>query len=102
MKVAGKEAECCTDVEKLMKYVDLEEPTSLFDHVYLGRSQRECKPNETIIEEYTDVRVTYFCWSNRKNSWEDKSHVKQLHGPMTWKDTPKIRRKVLRTGKQES
>ena len=55
MKVAGKETECCTHVEKLMKYVDLEEPTSLFDHVHLGRTQRECKANETIIEEYTDV-----------------------------------------------
>ena len=37
---------------KLMKNVDLDEPTSLLDHVYLGCTQRECKPNETIVEEY--------------------------------------------------
>ena len=38
-----------------MKDVDLEEPTSFFDHVYLGRTQRECEPNETIIEDYTKM-----------------------------------------------
>ena len=33
-------------------YVDLDEPTSFFDHVYLGCTQRECKPSEIIIDEY--------------------------------------------------
>ena len=32
-----------------MKPVDLGEQTSIFDRVYLGCTQRECKPNETII-----------------------------------------------------
>ena len=36
----------------LMKFVDLGEPTSFLDHVYLGCIQRECKPNESIIDEY--------------------------------------------------
>ena len=36
-----------------MKLIDLEEPTSFLDHVrvYLGCTQRECKPNETVIDE---------------------------------------------------
>ena len=38
--------------KKLMKNVDLDEPTSFLDHVYLGCAQRECEPNETIVEEY--------------------------------------------------
>ena len=38
-------------LKKLMKDVDIEEPTSCLDHVYLGCTQRECKPNDTIIEE---------------------------------------------------
>ena len=38
--------------KKLMKLVDLGEPTSFLDHVYLGSTQRECKPNEIIIEEH--------------------------------------------------
>ena len=40
---------------KLMKNVDLVEPTSFLDHVYLGCSQRECKPNEIIVQEYTKI-----------------------------------------------
>ena len=53
--------------KKLMKNNDLDEPTSFLDHVYWRWTQRECKPNEIIFEEYTkDVWITYFCWSNRK------------------------------------
>ena len=36
----------------LMRNVHLGEPTSFLDHVYLGCTQRDCKPNETIIERY--------------------------------------------------
>ena len=35
----------------LMKNVGIAEPTSFLDHVHLGCTQRECKPNETIIEQ---------------------------------------------------
>ena len=34
----------------MMKQVDLGEPTSFLDHVYLGCAQRECTPNEFIID----------------------------------------------------
>ena len=33
-----------------MKNVDIDEPTSFLDNVYLGCTQRECKPNGTNIE----------------------------------------------------
>ena len=35
-----------------MKNVDIDEPTSFLDHVFLGCTQRECKLNETRIEQY--------------------------------------------------
>ena len=38
-----------------MKNGDLDEPTSFLDHVYLGCTQRECEPNEIIIEQYTEM-----------------------------------------------
>ena len=38
-----------------MKDVDIEEPTSFLDHVYLGCTQRECKPNEKIIRQYNKM-----------------------------------------------
>ena len=34
--------------KKLMQNVDIDEPTSFLDHVFLGCIQRECQPNGTI------------------------------------------------------
>ena len=41
--------------KKLMKDVDLNEPTSFLDHVYLGCTERECKPNDVIVEPYKEM-----------------------------------------------
>ena len=36
----------------LNKEVDLKEPTSFLDHVYLGCSQRQCEIGKDIIDKY--------------------------------------------------
>ena len=41
-----------------MKDVDIEEPTSFLDHVYLVCTQRECKPNEQTIGQYNKMFET--------------------------------------------
>ena len=51
----GKKQNMAPMWKKLMKLVDLDEPTSFLDHVSLGSTQRECKPNEIIIEEYVKL-----------------------------------------------
>ena len=38
-----------------MKDVDLEEPTSFLDHVYLGCTQRECTISNDIVTNYRDM-----------------------------------------------
>ena len=40
-----------------MKSIDLgeREPTSFLDHKYLGCTQRECKSNESVEEEFTKM-----------------------------------------------
>ena len=53
-KVAGRQQNMAPMWKKLMKLVDLEQPTSFLDPENLGCSQRECKPNEIIIEEYKE------------------------------------------------
>ena len=73
IKMTGKKQNMAPIWKKLMKHVDLDEPTSFLDHVYLGCTQRACKPNE-IIEKLPG-------WA--------KPHEKQLRGPETWKDMPK-------------
>ena len=53
--------------QKLMKHVDLDEPTSFLDHVYLGCTQRECKPNAITTNGHREnVWLNNFCWSNWK------------------------------------
>ena len=65
--------------KKLMKLVDLGEPTSFLDHVYLGCTQRECKPNENIIEENRNMiesRISAGA-TEKLPGWE-KSHAKPV------------------------
>ena len=38
-----------------MKDVDLGEPTSLLDHVYLGCTQRECQTSKDIVDNYRNM-----------------------------------------------
>ena len=49
--LAGLKQHLNTMTKKMMKLVDLGEPTSFLDHVYLGSTQRECKSNESIVEK---------------------------------------------------
>ena len=58
--MAGHEQNMAPTCEKLMKNVDLDEPTSFLDHVYLGCTQRECESNETVVkssQEPTELRL---------------------------------------------
>ena len=49
IKIAGKKQNMAS------MNVVLKEPTSFLHHVYLGCTQRECKPHETTIERYTKM-----------------------------------------------
>ena len=50
-----------------MKLVDLGEPTSFLDHVYLGCTQRECKTNEKVIEEFKKMFESRICAGATEN-----------------------------------
>ena len=52
MKLAGKKQNIDPMWKVLMKGVDLGEPTSFCDHVYLGCTQRECKISKDIVDNY--------------------------------------------------
>ena len=39
----------------LMKEVDLGEPTSFLDHVYLGCTQRECETSKDVVDNYRNM-----------------------------------------------
>ena len=61
------------NTEKMMKNVDFDEPTSFLDHVNLGCTQRECKLNEIIEEEDTqifDSRISAGATANFTRVWK--------------------------------
>ena len=63
--MAGKQQNMTLKWKQLMKNVDLDEPTSFLDHVNFGCTQRECKPNEIIVDEYRKMfESRTFCRSN--------------------------------------
>ena len=88
IKMAGTKQNLAPMWEKLMKDVDILEPTKFLDHVYLGCTQRECKPNDKkfwTIQQ--DVWILYFCWSNWAITGMGQNLARKLQcGPTTWKD----------------
>ena len=55
IKLAGKKQNINTMWKVLNKEVDLGEPTSCLDHVYLGCTQRECKTSKDTVDNYRDL-----------------------------------------------
>ena len=55
IKRAGKKQTLDPKWKILMKEVDLGEPTSFLDHVYLGCTQRECQISKDIVDNYRSM-----------------------------------------------
>ena len=51
-KLAGKKQNLDPTWKVFNKEVDLEEPTSFLDHVYLGCTQRQCEISKDIVDNY--------------------------------------------------
>ena len=63
IKLDGRKQNLNLIWKKLMKLVDLGQPTSFLDHVYSGSTQRECKSNESIVDEYRKM------FASRISAW---------------------------------
>ena len=64
--MAGKKQNVEPTWKLLNKEVDLGEPTSFLDHVYLGCTQRQCEISKDFVENH--VRIANFRQRNRKAS----------------------------------
>ena len=67
----------------LDKEVDLGEPTSFLDHVYLGCIQRQCEISKDIVDNYRTCSNREFPREEQRNYHSLKIFV-FLHGLMTW------------------
>ena len=55
IKLAGKKQNINPMWKILLREVDLGEPTSFFDHVYLGCTQRKCQISKDIVVNYRNM-----------------------------------------------
>ena len=60
IKLAGKTENIEPTWKILMEDVDLGEPTSFPDHVYLGCTQRECQISKGIVDKNGDMFESRF------------------------------------------
>ena len=83
IKLAGKKQNLDPMWKVLNKEVDLGEPTSFLDHVYLGCTQRQCEVSQDIVDNYR----TMFESRISAGDWRNYHFLKIfvfLHGLMTW------------------
>ena len=83
--MAGKKQNTAPMRKKFEVYVV--EPTSFLDHVYLGCTQRECEPNETIMKQSTkmfDSRISAGATEKHRNG-KNRMH-KHWRGLAAWRD----------------
>ena len=89
IKLAGKKQNIDPVWKVLCKEVDLGEPTSFLDHVYLGCTQRRCEISKKILLTITEPILNHeFPRGELKNY-----HVRKIfvffRGHMTWKVMPR-------------
>ena len=89
VKMAGKKQNMAPMWKKMMKHVDIDEPTTFLDHLYLGCTQRECKPSESINHRtmLQDVRIiTSSAGAPEKLLGWEKASLANCSGLTTWRD----------------
>ena len=83
IKLAGKTQNLDPMWKLLNKEVDLGEPTSFLDHVYLGCIQRQCQISKDIVDNYRTMFESRISAGEQRNYHSLKIFV-FLHGLMTW------------------
>ena len=79
IKLAGKKHNIDPMWKVLNKQVDLGEPTSFLDHVYLGCTQRQCEISKDIVDNYRTM------FESRISAvYHSLKILVFLHGLMTW------------------
>ena len=68
----------------LNKEVDLGEPTSFLDHVYLGYTQRQCEVSQNIVENYRTMFESRISAGGIGKNYHSLKRLVFPHGRMTW------------------
>ena len=89
IKLAGKKQNIDPMWKVVNKEVDLGEPTSFLDHVYLGCTQRQCEISKDVVDNYrTMFESRISAWRTERNYHTRKIFV-FLRGPTIWRVMPR-------------
>ena len=105
IKNGSKEAEYGSQMEDIDEKMWIStNPHHFIDHVYLGCTHRECKPNETVIGQYTKMFESRISTrSNRKITGWQKPDAQTVAWSYDMEGhAQKYVEAILRIGKQES
>ena len=84
IKLAGKKQNLDPMWNLLNKEVDLGEPTSFLDHVYLGCTQRQCQISKDIVDNYRTMFESRLSAGEELKNFHTLRIFVFLHGLMTW------------------
>ena len=84
-KIGWKDTKSWSDVETTQKEVDLGEPTSFLDHVYLGCTQRQCEISKDVVDNNRTMFESRISAGGAEKSPFPQSFLFLLHGLMVWK-----------------
>ena len=87
IKLAGKKQNI-NPIWKLLNKVDLGEPTSFLDHVYLGCIQRQCEISKDIVDNYRTMFEPQIS-DGRVEKLPFPQNLRFLHGLMIWRVIPR-------------
>ena len=85
IKLAGKKQNINPMWKLLNKEVDLGEPTSFLDHVYLGCTQRQREISKDIVDNYIAMFESRNSAGGKQKSFRTLRIFVFLHGLMIWR-----------------
>ena len=89
IKLVGKKQNIDPMWKVLNKEVDLGEPTSFLDHVYLGCTQRKCPISKDIVDNYRTMFESRISAGGTEKLPYSENFSYFLRGPMIWKVMPR-------------
>ena len=95
IKLAGQKQNIDAMWNVLVKEVDLGEPTSFFDHVFFGCTQRECQTSKDTVDNHRDMfesksllelRKSYLILRNMAQSFLHGLMIRKVMQRNVWSD----------------
>ena len=89
IKLAGKKQNIDPMWKVLSEAVDLGEPTSFLDHVFLGCTQRQCEISKDVVDNYRTMFLNHEFPKEQLKNYIAREICVFLRGPTIWRVMPR-------------